>query len=163
MPRKKRDPKKTALAQAILNEYQPESVEDMQDALKDIFGPMFEAMLQGEMQDHLGYEKNDRQEKDGANRRNGYSTKTLKTSYGNVSIDVPRDRDSSFEPKVIPKRSTNVSGIEDKVLSMYAKGIVSVISQQRLKIFMDLKSLTRRYQISQTAYWYSSRNGKTGH
>lgn len=123
MPRKKRDPKKTALVQAILNEYQPESVEDMQDALKDIFGPMFEAMLQGEMQDHLGYEKNDRQEKDGANRRNGYSTKTLKTSYGNVSIDVPRDRDSSFEPKVIPKRSTNVSGIEDKVLSMYAKGM----------------------------------------
>ena len=123
MPRKKRDPKKTALVQAILNEYQPESVEDMQDALKDIFGPMFEAMLQGEMQDHLGYEKNDRQEKDGENRRNGYSTKTLKTSYGNVSIDVPRDRDSSFEPKVIPKRSTNVSGIEDKVLSMYAKGM----------------------------------------
>lgn len=55
MARKKRNPKKAALVQAILNEYQPECVEDMQDALKDIFGPMFEAMLQGEMKDHLGY------------------------------------------------------------------------------------------------------------
>lgn len=75
MARKKRDPKKTALVQAILNEYQPESVEDMQDALKDIFGPMFEAMLKGEMKDHLGYESNERSEKDGENRRNGYSKK----------------------------------------------------------------------------------------
>lgn len=123
MARKKRDPKKTALVQAILNEYQPENVEDMQDALKDIFGPMFESMLQGEMQDHLGYESNDRKEKDTVNRRNGYSSKTLKTSYGDVPIEVPRDRDASFEPKVIPKRTTNVSGIEDKVLSMYAKGM----------------------------------------
>jgi len=56
MARKKRDPKKVALVQAIMNQYQPESVEDMQDALKDIFGPMFEAMLQGEMNDHLGHE-----------------------------------------------------------------------------------------------------------
>jgi len=123
MARKKRDPKKTALVKAILNEYQPENVEDMQDALKDIFGPMFEAMLQGEMNDHLGYEINDHQEKETANRRNGYSSKTLKTSYGDVPIEVPRDRDASFEPKVIPKRTTNVSGIEDKVLSMYAKGM----------------------------------------
>ena len=123
MARKKRDPKKTALVQAILNQYQPESVEDMQDALKDIFGPMFEAMLQGEMDNHLGYENNTREEKNTSNRRNGYSNKTLKTSYGDVPIEAPRDRDASFEPKVIPKRTTNVSGIEDKVLSMYAKGM----------------------------------------
>ncbi|PWJ46815.1 transposase, partial [Faecalicatena contorta] len=73
MARRKRDPKKDALVQAILNQYQPENVGDMQDALKDIFGPMFESMLQGEMKDHLGYESNDRQEKEGTNRRNGYS------------------------------------------------------------------------------------------
>lgn len=123
MARRKRDPKKEALVQEILNQYQPEDVGDMQDALKDIFGPMFEAMLQGEMKEHLGYESNDRQEKEGTNRRNGYSNKTLKTSFGDVPIDVPRDRDASFDPKVIPKRTTNVSGIEDKVLSMYAKGM----------------------------------------
>lgn len=123
MARRKRDPQKDSLVRAILNEYQPESVEDMQDALKDIFGPMFEAMLQGEMKAHLGYEPNDRQEKEDTNRRNGYSQKTLKSSYGEIPIEVPRDREATFEPKLIPKRTTNVSGIEDKVLSMYAKGM----------------------------------------
>lgn len=63
------------LAQAILDQYQPKNVEDMQDALKDIFGPMFEAMLQGEMNSHLGYANNERGEKETANRRNGYSKK----------------------------------------------------------------------------------------
>lgn len=124
MARRKRDPKKEALVKEILDQYQPESVGEMQNALKDIFGPMFEAMLQGEMNEHLGYESNTREEKEGTNRRNGYSSKTLKTSYGDVPIAVPRDREASFDPKVIPKRSTNVSGIEDKVLSMYAKGMI---------------------------------------
>ena len=63
------------LAQAI-DQYQPQSVEDMQDELKDIFGPMFEAMLQGEMNSHLGYSNNERGEKDTVNRRNGYTKKT---------------------------------------------------------------------------------------
>lgn len=123
MARRKRDTKKEALVQTILEQYQPESVEDMQNALKDIFGPMFEAMLKGEMKEHLGYDSNNHQEKSTANRRNGYSSKKLKTSYGEVPIHVPRDREATFEPKVIPKRTTNVSGIEDKVLSMYAKGM----------------------------------------
>ena len=61
------------LAQAIIDQYQPQSVEDMQDALKDIFGPMFEAMLQGETNSHLGYSNNERGEKDTVNRRNGYT------------------------------------------------------------------------------------------
>jgi putative transposase len=123
MARRKRDPKKDALVQAILNQYQPENVGEMQDARKDIFGPMFEAMLQGEIENHLGYESNDWQEKEGTNHRNGYSHKTLKTSFGDVPIEAPRDREASFAPKIIPKRTTNVSGIEDKVLSMYAKGM----------------------------------------
>ena len=90
MARRKRDPKKEALVKEILDQYQPESVGEMQNALKDIFGPMFEAMLQGEMNEHLGYESNAREEKGGTNRRNGYSSKTLKTSYGDVPIAVPR-------------------------------------------------------------------------
>ena len=60
MPRIKRDPKKVALAQAILETYNPESVEDMNNALKDLFGPLFESMLQGEMNNHLGYSSNDK-------------------------------------------------------------------------------------------------------
>lgn len=123
-PRKnKRSKASMAIAQAIINEYQPQNAEDMQAALKDIFGPMFETMLQGEMDSHLGYESNDHGYKDTDNRRNGYSHKTVKTTYGDVPIDVPRDRDASFDPQAIPKRSRDVSGIEDKVLSMYAKGM----------------------------------------
>lgn len=123
-PRKnKRSEASKAIAQAIIDQYKPTSAEEMQDALKDIFGPMFEPMLQGEMDSHLGYESNDRGYKDTNNRRNGYTHKTLKTTMGDVEIDAPRDRGGSFDPQLIPKRTKDVSGIEDKVLSMYAKGM----------------------------------------
>lgn len=123
-PRKnKRSDASMAIAQAIINEYNPKNVEDMQDALKDIFGPMFESMLQGEMDTHLGYESNSHAPKSTTNRRNGYSKKTVKSKYGDISVQVPRDRESSFEPQAIPKHTRDVSGIEDKVLSMYAKGM----------------------------------------
>lgn len=97
MARKKKTPKPNEqLARAIIEQYQPKSVADMQDALKDIFGPMFKAMLQGEMDSHLGYQNNERGEKQSTNRRNGYTQKTLKTTAGDVPIQVPRDRDGSF-------------------------------------------------------------------
>lgn len=94
------------LARAIIDQYQPKNVEDMQNVLKDIFGPMFEAMLQEEMNSHLGYQNNERGEKESSNRRNGYTSKTLKTTIGDV-----------------PKIKRDVSAIEDKVLAMYAKGM----------------------------------------
>jgi len=123
MARKKRDPKSVELANKIIAEYEPESVEDMENALKDVFGPMFEAMLQGEMNNHLGYSSNDKSDKTTENRRNGYGNKTLNTTKGNIEINVPRDRDASFEPQLIKKRQRDVSEIEDKVISMYAKGM----------------------------------------
>ena len=123
MARRKRDPKTVAIAKAILEQYDCKNVEDMQDAMKDIFGPMFEAMLQGEMDAHLGYGPNDHGPKNTHNRRNGYGSKTLKSTYGDIPVDVPRDREASFEPQAIPKRARDVSGIDDKVLSMYAKGM----------------------------------------
>lgn len=114
---------KNELVQAILDVYQPETAKDVQDALKDVFGPMFEAMLQGEMNSHLGYENNDKTEKQTDNRRNGYISKNIKTSMGEMNIEVPRDRDGSFEPQIIPKRTKDISDIDKKVLSMYAKGM----------------------------------------
>ncbi|MCR4935210.1 MAG: IS256 family transposase [Oscillospiraceae bacterium] len=112
-----------AIAKAILEQYKPTTAAEMQDALRDIFGPMFEAMLQGEMESHLGYGSNDRGAKGTENRRNGYTSKTVKSSMGDIAIRTPRDRDGSFKPQIIPKRTKDVSGIEDKVLSMYAKGM----------------------------------------
>ena len=69
------------------------------------------------MNSHLGYSNNERGEKETVNRRNGYSQKTLKTTVGDVPIEVPRDREGTFEPVVVPKRKRDVSDIQDKVLS----------------------------------------------
>ena len=123
LARKKRDLEKSDLAQRIIDEYQPKTAEDIQEALRNIFGPLFETMLDAELEGHLGYADNERGPKDGENRRNGYSKKSLKTTTGKIDIDVPRDRNASFEPAIIPKGTTDVSGIEAKVLSMYARGM----------------------------------------
>ena len=114
---------KNELVNKILETYQPETAKDVQDALKDVFGPLFEAMLQGEMNSHLGYENNSKEQKETENRRNGYITKNVKTSMGEMQVDVPRDRDGSFEPQIIPKRTKDISDIDKKILSMYAKGM----------------------------------------
>ena len=81
----------------------------------------------------MGYESKDRQEKEVTNRRNRYSKKTMKSTYGEIPINVPRDREGSFVAQIIPKRTTNISGIEDKLLSMYAKGM----SQQDIALTIE--------------------------
>lgn len=123
MSRKTENKKAVELAESIIGAYQPETVEDMQNALKEIFGPMFEAMLKGELEHHLGYHANEKAEKETTNRRNGYGTKQLKTSMGEVVIQTPRDREGSFEPNIIPKRKRDISEIEGKILAMYARGM----------------------------------------
>ena len=115
MAKKKESTPGENLAKQIIEQYHPKSVADMQDALKDIFGPMFDAMLQGEMNNHLGYESNDHGVKSTDNRRNGYTNKKVRTSAGEVEIKVPRDRVSSFEPKLVLKRQKDVSEIEEIV------------------------------------------------
>ena len=123
MAKIKRDPRTEELAKMIIDQYRPESLSDMNDALKDIFGPLLETMLKGEMDDHLGYKSNDKGQKLKDNRRNGYGKKTLKTTNGDPTISVPRDRDATFEPQLIRKRETDISDIESKVIAMYAKGM----------------------------------------
>lgn len=116
-------PESLAVADAIMKAYDPKTAADAQEALKAAFGPIFEALLKGELENHLGYSSNDKSEKDTDNRRNGSSPKTLKTSMGPIDINSPRDRDGSFTPMIVPKRTTDVSSIEGKVLAMYAKGL----------------------------------------
>lgn len=114
---------KRELVESILNTYQPETAKDMQNALKELFGPMIESMLKGELNAHLGYENNEKGEKTTQDRRNGYITKKVKTSMGEMEVEVPRDRDASFEPELVPKRGRDISEIEDKIISMYGKGM----------------------------------------
>jgi Transposase and inactivated derivatives len=118
MARIKRDPKTVALAQEIVKQFNPQTVQDADEALKVLFGPIFESLLQGEMEHHLGCKSNDKGYKATQNRRNGYTNKTVHTTKGDINIDVPRDRDASFEPQIIPKRKKDVSEIKSKVLAM---------------------------------------------
>ncbi|MGH1352546.1 MAG: IS256 family transposase [Methyloligellaceae bacterium] len=82
-----------------------------------------EAALKGEMSHHLGYEPHEAKGRNSGNSRNGYSSKTLKGDHGEVEINTPRDRDGSFEPQIIPKRQTRITGMDDQILSLYARGM----------------------------------------
>src|SRR6516225_8535683 len=84
---------------------------------------VIEGALEGELDDHLGYEKNDPAGRDGGNSRNGRRGKTVLTEAGPVELSVPRDRDSSFEPKIVGKRQRRLTGVEDLVISLSAKGL----------------------------------------
>ncbi len=113
----KRNPVAEKIADLILNNYDISCAGDVNEALKEVFGPIFEKMLNAEMDAHLGYEKNSLENKTNDNRRNGYGEKQIQGSFGQTSIQVPRDRDGSFEPIVVPKYKKDVSDIEDKVIA----------------------------------------------
>ena len=82
-----------------------------------------EAALNAEIEDHLGYSRHGRQAGAGGNSRNGYSSKTLKGDHGEIEISTPRDRDASFSPQIVSKGQTRISGMDDQILSLYAKGM----------------------------------------
>ena len=84
-----------------------------------------EGALEGEMDDHLGYGKHDPSGRNSGNSRNGHRAKTVITEAGPVEVSVPRDRDSSFEPKIVAKRQRRLTGVEDTVISLSAKVILS--------------------------------------
>lgn len=100
--------------------------DDLKEVFKMMVGEMLENGLEGELDDELGYTKYDYRNKECSNSRNGYSKKTLKTSFGETEIKVPRDRDGEFEPRLVKKNQTTLTGdIEEKILSMYAKGMTT--------------------------------------
>ena len=99
------------------------SVADVYTLLRDSFKDILQELMEAEMDASLGYEKNQKGDVTTSNKRNGHSPKTLKSQYGEFQIDVPRDREGEFEPKLIPKYQRDVSGIEEKVISLYARGM----------------------------------------
>lgn len=114
---------KRQIIQQLLQEYDIETAEDIHDALKDLLGGTIKEMKEAEMDDHLGNEKSERFDSD--DYRNGYKEKTVNSSYGSMRIDDPQDRKSTFEPKVLKKRQKDISDIDQKVISMYAKGMTT--------------------------------------
>lgn len=99
------------------------SAEELDTFLHGIFKRGVETMLQAELSDHLGYDKHSPDGINTGNSRNGKTTKLVKTKMGEVSIEVPRDRNGSFEPVLLPKRKRMIDKIEDVVISLYAKGM----------------------------------------
>lgn len=121
MAKEKLSEEKSAAIKEMIRLYDIKSAKDFEEAFKDMFGPVLQSMLEGELDAHLGYEKYERN--GNGNSRNGHSKKTVETSVGEVELEIPRDREGTFEPQAVKKYQRDVSGIEDKVISMYAKGM----------------------------------------
>ena len=107
----------------IITENNFTNVADVYAYLKEGFKEILQELMEAEMDATLGYEKNQKGDIVSTNKRNGYSTKTVKSQYGEFPIDIPRDRNGEFEPKLIPKYQRDISGIEEKVISLYARGM----------------------------------------
>jgi transposase-like protein len=98
---------------------------ELNDLLKQLNKQVIEAMLDGELTHELGYEQNDKSEKETDNRRNGHTSKKVKTSTGEIEVSIPRDRKSEFEPVIVKKNQNDISGFDDKIISMYALGLTT--------------------------------------
>ena len=107
----------------IISENNLNSVTDVYALPRDSFKDILQELMEAEMDATLGYEKNRKGVLQTDNKRNGHSPKNLKSQYGEFQIDVPRDRNGEFEPKLIPKYQRDISGIEEKVISLYARGM----------------------------------------
>lgn len=107
----------------IITENNINNVADVYTLLKDSFKDILQELMEAELDSALGYQKNQKGDIHTDNKRNGHSPKKLKSQYGEFQIDVPRDRNGEFEPKLIPKYQRDISGIEEKVISLYARGM----------------------------------------
>ena len=127
--RKNRSPEeqaRRAKIRELLQESNISSMEDIQNLFKETIAEFMENGLDAELDDELGYSRYDYKNKDTDNSRNGHSSKTLQTSFGDVEVSVPRDRKGEFEPQILKKNQTSITqDVEEKILSMYAKGMTT--------------------------------------
>jgi transposase-like protein len=117
----------------------PEDIFGKGGLFKQIQKALLERMLSGELTTELGYEKNSSDGNNTGNSRNGYSEKTLKGEHGELTISVPRDRNGEFEPKIIAKNQTRLNGLDEKIISLYARGMTTRDIQEQLKDLYDVE------------------------
>ena len=130
---RKLSPERKAFIDNLIRHYNPQDAQDVQDMVKDLLGDTLQGMLEAEMDQKLGYSKYDYHNKETDDSRNGYSKKTVTSSFGDIELDIPRDRKGEFEPQIVKKNQTDISNIEDQVLSMYAKGMTTRDISDHLK------------------------------
>ena len=137
MSRRKRSPEEQARREKIrelLQISEISSMEDIQNLFKETIAEFMENGLDAELDDELGYTKYDYKNKNTDNSRNGHSSKTLRTSFGDVEVSVPRDRKGEFDPQLLKKNQTSISqDIEEKILSMYAKGMTTSDIEEHIR------------------------------
>ena len=114
---------KRKIIRQLLEEYEIVSAKDIHEALKDLLGGTIKEMMEAEMDNHLGYGKSERSDSD--DYRNGYKTKRVNSSCGSMEIQVPQDRKSTFNPQIVKKHQKDISDIDQKIISMYAKGMTT--------------------------------------
>lgn len=111
---------------------------DVLTAMKEMFREVLQEALEAEMDTQLGYDKYDISEKETSNSRNGYSKKTIKSELGPVTLSIPRDRNGEYDPKIVPKYQRNVTGIEEKILALYAAGMTTRDISEQIKNLYDV-------------------------
>ena len=116
----------------LIKERNMKTTDDISAMLKDLFGDTLQEMLEAELDTTLGYDKNDTSKKNGSNRRNGHSKKTVVSEYGDSEIAIPRDRDGEHEPLIVKKHQKNLTGIEEQIITLYSKGMTVRDIQEHL-------------------------------
>lgn len=122
-----------SIIKEIVKENQFQNVGEVYSYLKDLFKDTIQEMLEAELDESLVYAKNDTQNKNTDNERNGYSQKTVKSQFGELELDIPRDRKAEFEPKIVPKYKRDISGLEEKIISLYSRGMTTRDIHDQLK------------------------------
>jgi len=122
-----------------INEQKFTSPDEVLTAMKSMFRDILQETLEAEMDSQLGYDKYDISEKQTPNSRNGYSKKTVKSELGAVELNIPRDRNGEFEPKILPKYQRNINGIEDKIMALYAAGMTTRDISEQVKNLYDVE------------------------
>ena len=123
MAKQPRVPELSGVIDTYIKEQKPQTALEVGNLLRDLFADTLEKMLKAELDAKLGYFRNEKTPKETTNRRNGTTTKKVRTHEGEIALSIPRDRESVFEPVVVPKHSRDVSGIEEKVIHLYGRGM----------------------------------------
>lgn len=146
MARRKLDTPQKAALREMMNSCIKENAADIKNGtdinsvMRDMMSILLEGTLDAEMDEELGYSKYDYKNKDTDNSRNGHSTKTMHTSYGDMDIEVARDRKGEFEPQVVKKyQNTVTQDMEEKILSMYAKGMTTSDIESHMRELYDIE------------------------
>ena len=144
MARKNESPQKAAMRETMRgylkeNDISIKDGTDVNAVMRDMMSVLLEGVLDQELDEELGYSKYDYRNKDTSNSRNGHSTKTMHTSYGDMEMAVPRDRNGDYEPQLIKKYLNTVTqDMEEKILSMYAKGMTTGDIESHMKELYDM-------------------------